>query len=62
MSLNFNLSEENTMLVDAVGDALAPWTSTRKKELAEMVKNSIFPQELWQTFADLGLMGCLVPE
>jgi len=50
------------MLVDAVGDALAPWTSTRKKELAEMVKNSIFPQELWQTFADLGLMGCLVPE
>lgn len=62
MSLNFNVSEENTMLVDAVGNALAPWTTTRKKELAEMVINSVFPQDLWQTFADVGLMGCLVPE
>jgi acyl-CoA dehydrogenase len=62
VSLNFNVSEENTMLVDAVGNALAPWTTTRKKELAEMVINSVFPQDLWQTFADVGLMGCLVPE
>lgn len=62
MSLGFNFSEENTMLVDALGDALKPWATTRKKELAKMVNNSIFPQELWQTFADVGLMGCLVPE
>ena len=47
MSLNFNASEENIMLVDAVGDALAPWTGARKKELAEMVTNSVFPQDLW---------------
>jgi len=62
MSLSFNFSEENTMLVDAVGEAMKPWTTTRKKELSEMVSNSIFPAGLWQTFADVGLLGCLVPE
>ncbi|RLA40091.1 MAG: acyl-CoA dehydrogenase [Gammaproteobacteria bacterium] len=62
MSLNFTFSEENIMLVDALGDAIKPWTTTRKTELADMVNNSIFPQDLWQTFADVGLMGCLVPE
>jgi len=62
MSLSFNFSEENTMLVDAIGDAMKPWTTTRKNELSEMVTNSVFPAELWQTFADVGLLGCLVPE
>ena len=62
MSLNFTFSEENIMLVDALGEAIKPWTTTRKNELTEMVNNSIFPQDLWQTFADVGLMGCLVPE
>ncbi len=62
MSLNFSFSEENVMLVDALGEALKPWTTTRKQELADMVSNSIFPDELWQTFADVGLMGCLVPQ
>ena len=62
MSLNFNLSEENHMLVDAVGEAIKPWTSERKVELRDMVENSVFPDDLWQTFADVGLLGCLVPE
>ena len=62
MSLNFDFSEENTMLVSAVGDALRPWTGERKAELREMVNSSVFPAELWQTFAEIGLMGCLVPE
>ena len=62
MSLDFNLSEENVMLVDAVGEAMKPWTNERKLELQNMVENSIFPEELWQTFADIGLLGCLVPE
>ena len=50
------------MLVEALGEALKPWATDRKKELRDMVKESIFPQELWQTFADVGLMGALVPE
>ena len=62
MSLDFNLSEENVMLVDAVGEAIKPWASERKDELQDMVDNSVFPAELWQTFADIGLLGCLVPE
>jgi acyl-CoA dehydrogenase len=62
MSLSFEFSEENTMLVDTVGEALKPWTNERKAELRDMVENAIFPAELWQTFADIGLLGCLVPE
>ena len=62
MSLSFSLSEENTMLVDALGEAMKPWTNERKAELQDMVDNSVFPEEMWQTFADIGLLGCLVPE
>lgn len=62
MSLSFDFSEENTLLVDAVAEAMKPWTNERKNELREMVENSVFPEELWQTFADVGLLGCLVPE
>ena len=57
MSLNFSFSEENTMLVDAVGEAMKPWANERKTELREMVNNSVFPQDMWQTFADVGLLG-----
>lgn len=62
MSLDFNLSEENNMLVDAVGEAMKPWANERKAELQGMVKESVFPEQMWQTFADVGLLGCLVPE
>jgi acyl-CoA dehydrogenase len=62
VSLNFVLSEENNMLVDALGDAMKPWTNERKAELQDMVEHSVFPEEMWQTFADVGLLGCLVPE
>jgi alkylation response protein AidB-like acyl-CoA dehydrogenase len=41
---------------------MKPWTNERKAELQDMVDNSVFPEEMWQTFADLGLLGCLVPE
>ncbi|MEH6593661.1 MAG: acyl-CoA dehydrogenase family protein [Halioglobus sp.] len=62
MSLDFSFNEENTMLVDAVGEAMKPWANERKNELREMVEQSVFPEELWQAFADVGLLGCLVPE
>ena len=62
MSLGFDLTEENNMLVDAIGEAMKPWTNERKAELQDMVDNSVFPEEMWQTFADIGLLGCLVPE
>ena len=62
MTLNFNLDEEHNMLIDSVGEAMKPWANERRPELQEMVNKSIFPAEMWQTFADLGLLGCLVPE
>ncbi len=62
MSLDFNLSEENQMFQKSVEDAMAPWANERKNELRQMVKDSVFPHEMWQTFADVGLLGCLVPE
>jgi len=62
MSLNFNFAEEHEMLIQAVGEAMKPWANERKVELRNMVKNSIFPADMWQTFADVGLLGCLVPE
>lgn len=62
MSLDFTFSEENNMLVDAVGEAMKPWANERKRELQDMVDNSVFPEDMWQTFANLGLLGCLVPE
>jgi acyl-CoA dehydrogenase len=62
MSLGFGFSEENTLLVDAVGEAMKPWVNERKTELREMVEQTVFPQDLWQIFADVGLLGCLVPE
>ena len=42
MSLNFDLSEENVMLVEAVGEAMKPWANERKAELQDMVENSVF--------------------
>lgn len=62
MSLDFNLSDENRMVQQAIKDAIAPWATTRRPEMRKMVRESVFPHELWQTFADVGLLGCLVPE
>jgi hypothetical protein len=51
MNLNFGFSEENVMLVDALGEALKLWANERKAELQDMVDNSLFPTQMWQTFA-----------
>jgi acyl-CoA dehydrogenase len=62
MSLNFDFSEENTQFVEAVGTAMTPWVTSRKAELKQAVSNTEFSEDLWQSFADVGLLGCLVPE
>jgi len=58
--MDFNLSEENQLVVDNVEKAMTPWATERKNELREMVKTSTFPEELWNDFAKLGLIGCFV--
>jgi alkylation response protein AidB-like acyl-CoA dehydrogenase len=61
MSLDFELSEEHQLVEKTVRDAMAPWVE-RRAELREMTKRAELPEELWQHFAELGLLGCLIPE
>ena len=61
MSLDFALSDEQKLVRTSVSEMLQPFIP-RKKEFREMAAKGQFPEELWQAFADMGLMGCLVPE
>ena len=61
MSLDFALSDEQKLVRTSVSEMLQPFIP-RKKEFREMAAKGQFPEELWQAFADVGLMGCLVPE
>ena len=61
MSMDFELSEEHQLVEKTVRDAMAPWVG-RRAELREMTKRAELPEELWKDFAELGLLGCLIPE
>ena len=61
--LNFSLTEDHRMVQQSVEDAMQPWTKgERRAELRRKAKVNEFSDELWQTFADVGLLGCLIPE
>src|SRR3989442_4669698 len=59
---NFALSDEHTLVRTSVRTMLQRLEPRRAefRELARREKR--FPEELWQGFADVGLLGCLVPE
>ncbi len=59
--LNFSLTEEQRMVQQSVADAMAPFAE-RLPEMRAKAKNNEFNHELWQAFADVGLLGCTVPE
>ena len=61
MSLDFGLSEEHQLVENTVRAAMVPWVA-RRAELREMTKRAELPEELWKDFAELGLLGCLIPE
>ncbi len=61
MSLDFELSDEHQLVEKTVRDAMVPWTR-RRAELRAMTKRAELPEELWQAFAEIGLLGCLIPE
>ena len=62
MTLNYALSDEHNLVrtsVRAMLDQLTP----RRQEFRELAKNERkFPEDLWKAYADVGLMGCLLPE
>jgi acyl-CoA dehydrogenase len=61
MSLGFELPEEHQMVEKTVRDAMAPWVA-RRAELRELTRRAEIPEELWKDFAELGLLGALIPE
>ena len=61
VSLDFDLSQEHQLVEKTVRDAMAPWVE-RRAELRELTKRAEMPEELWRDFAEIGLLGCLIPE
>ncbi len=61
MSLDFTLGDEHQLVRTAVRGMLQKY-EPRRRELREMAQKHVFPQELWEDFAKVGLQGCLVPE
>lgn len=60
--MDFNISEEHQLLRHAVRQMLAKHEH-KKREWREMTHvHKKFNYELWQEFADIGLLGALVPE
>ncbi len=63
MALDFTLSDEHQMVRTSVRTMLQTKWYPRWREVREMAHvHKKFPQELWDDFAQLGLLGCLVPE
>jgi acyl-CoA dehydrogenase len=62
MGLDFNLSWEHEQIREAMKGCMEPFQG-RREELTKMViKDRIFPQELWDSITGTGLLGCMVPE
>src|SRR5438034_3105971 len=60
--MDFVLSEEHQLMRASVKQMLAKY-EPRKREIREQTyKEHKFNYEMWAEFADLGLLGCLVPE
>lgn len=61
MALDFELSEEQTMIQQAVKDLFKRFAGRRDELRNMLLKEKKFPQELWQAIADAGLIGSLIP-
>jgi alkylation response protein AidB-like acyl-CoA dehydrogenase len=59
---NFALSEEHNLVRTAVRTMLQRLEPRREEFRERARRERRFPEEVWQGFADVGLLGCLVPE
>jgi acyl-CoA dehydrogenase len=59
--MDFTLNEEHELLRTSVRSMLQKYVP-RRDEFRRMQAERRFPQELWDDFAAIGLLGCLVPE
>ena len=60
--MDFSLTEEQRMLRKTIGDALERFEPQREQMQREIFKEKKFPRDLWNAMAEIGVMGCLVPE
>jgi acyl-CoA dehydrogenase len=60
--MNFELTEEQRDVVEAVRKGLAGLAPKREEILRKVHKDKVFPQEVWDVFAETGLFGALLPE
>ncbi len=61
MALDFALTDEQKLVQTSVRTMLQKYIP-RRAEFRQMNAERRFPQELWDDFAAIGLLGCLVPE
>jgi alkylation response protein AidB-like acyl-CoA dehydrogenase len=61
MPLDFALSDEQKLVQTSVRTMLQKYVP-RRAEFRQMNAERQFPQELWDDFAAIGLLGCLIPE
>lgn len=60
--LNFRLSEEHRLLLEAVHDAIKRLEPKRREFMRVIFEERRFPEELWQVMAEVGILGAIVPE
>ena len=60
--MNFELTEEQSAVVETVRKALRVLEPKRDEILRKVHKDKIFPQEVWDIFTQAGLFGALLPE
>jgi len=63
MTVDTAVSQEQQQVIRSALRTMLQKYESRRAEFREMVdKQGVFPEELWQDYANVGLMGCLVPE
>ncbi len=60
--MEFALTEEQQMLKKTIADVLAGFEPKREQMQREIFAEKKFPRELWNAMAEIGVLGCLVPE
>jgi len=62
MALDFSLSEEQQMVRDTARDVLGRFSDRRDELIHQIMVEKVFPEELWQAFAEAGFLGSIIPE
>src|SRR5438874_12123537 len=60
--MNFDLTEEQRDVVEAVRKGLGTLAPRREEILRKVHKDKVFPQETWDVFAETGIFGAILPE